>query len=254
MIHILNVAPSDKVMFLKSQSLYERKIYSKKSLHDLLIANDDEFVKFKSQIASLMSEPFWETNQKHDSDKQYCWNGECITSSSIAETCERGQTCVSFAESRFNISPLEIIVDNNDTVNVENFFSLGEWLEWNGNNRFISKDRQCKLFFKNSKLNFDNLGKNFGFDSINPSLHKKFFDSFKQFAKMSWEEIYASDGMQYKSYTPPGKKDWFDNSKFSNKKIYKFRIDQKMRCFGYREREVFYVIRFESDHSISDWG
>lgn len=38
------------------------------------------------------------------------------------------------------------------------------------------------------------------------------------------------------------------------KGIKKFRITQRNRCFGYVENGVFYVLRFDLDHELSDVG
>ncbi|WP_373031749.1 hypothetical protein, partial [Sulfurovum sp.] len=60
-------------------------------------------------------------------------------------------------------------------------------------------------------------------------------------------EISASDGIEYKKYNNT-------LSGFTGIDIYKFRINQKYRCFGYRKGEIFYVLHFETDHKLSDRG
>ncbi len=71
---------------------------------------------------------------------------------------------------------------------------------------------------------------------------------------MSWNDISISDGLDYKEYSPNKENNWFKNTKFSDKKIYKFRVTQKYRCFGYRELDTFYVLMFDIEHKISDKG
>ncbi|KPV58169.1 hypothetical protein QJ48_18180 [Paenibacillus sp. A3] len=79
--------------------------------------------------------------------------------------------------------------------------------------------------------------------------------SFEFFVELSWDDIGRSDGLQYKPYSPSSKhNDWFRNSPYTGKDIYKFRTSQKYRCFGFRENEVFFVLRFERDHEYSDNG
>ncbi|RLA70977.1 MAG: hypothetical protein DRG24_06135 [Epsilonproteobacteria bacterium] len=71
---------------------------------------------------------------------------------------------------------------------------------------------------------------------------------------MSWDDIKNSDGLEYKQYKPNKKDDWFRKTIYSSKDIYKFRITQKYRCFGYRDMDKFFILRFEIDHKKSDKG
>ncbi len=71
---------------------------------------------------------------------------------------------------------------------------------------------------------------------------------------MTWKDILLSDGLEYKQYKPNRKNDWFRDNKYSKIDIYKFRVTQKYRCFGYRKGDVFHILRFEVDHKISDKG
>ena len=73
---------------------------------------------------------------------------------------------------------------------------------------------------------------------------------------MSWDNIMSSDGLEYKKYNKPNKrkKGWFREGTYKNTDIYKFRVTQEYRCFGYRTGDEFFVLRFEIDHSISDNG
>ena len=257
-IRILDAVPPEEINLLKSNSLWKRPITSKSTLHDILInkdRNDDESVRLKSQIASLMgTPPYWEENQKHDPQEEYLWNNEIVTSTALAEASARDRVTISFPSSKFDDSPLRIAVNAKQTIDIMNFFSCRGWVEWLGDKQYISRQHQCYLFFKDSKINFKNLEREYGFDSIDSSLHKKFINVFKRFEKMSWEEILSSDGLKYKAYKPTDNNNWFSNSPFADNRIYKFRIDQKMRCYGYRKNDIFHVLRLETDHSASDKG
>lgn len=71
----------------------------------------------------------------------------------------------------------------------------------------------------------------------------------------SWDRIFEDKGLHYKKYSPSSEKDnWFRGDKYSNLSIDKFRCVNPKRCFGYREYDVFHVLRMERDHSISDKG
>lgn len=76
-------------------------------------------------------------------------------------------------------------------------------------------------------------------------------------AACTWKDIMGDRFFNYKSYQPSSEKyNVFANSRFSEKSIDKFRCGQhsKVRCFGYREGERFYVLKIERDHSYSDHG
>ncbi|CAC9627344.1 hypothetical protein [uncultured Gammaproteobacteria bacterium] len=109
------------------------------------------------------------------------------------------------------------------------------------------------VFCKNkswSNLNFDQLEEKFGFNLLDSIQTNEFINSFNTFDSMNWSDIEQSIGLEYKPYTG----DWFNNSGHKGKVIKKFRVSKKYRCFGYREVNIFYVLRFEIDHKISDKG
>lgn len=112
----------------------------------------------------------------------------------------------------------------------------------------------CLRKFKDSNLNFSLLEDTHGFNILSIYQQKKFLSTFHIFSQMSWDDILKSSankkGLNYKSYDG----DCFKNTEYSKKNIFKFRTSQKYRCFGYRDKDVFFVLRFEIDHKISDNG
>lgn len=78
----------------------------------------------------------------------------------------------------------------------------------------------------------------------------EFLDSFVKFSLSEWSSINRDGGFQHKPY----RGDWFEKTKHAKKDIYKFRVTKKYRCFGYREKNEFFVLRFEVEHKISDNG
>lgn len=78
------------------------------------------------------------------------------------------------------------------------------------------------------------------------------FDAVK-----TWKDILTDRFFDYKDYQPVSDRhNVFAGGKIADKNIDKFRCGQhsQVRCFGYREEELFYVLRIERDHSISDHG
>ena len=115
--------------------------------------------------------------------------------------------------------------------------------------------KYCLIKFKNSNLNFSNLDNRYGFNLLETSQQKEaFLSAFNGFSKMSWNDIIKSSankkGLNYKAYDGS----CFKNTQYSHLNIFKFRVTQKYRCFGYREKDEFFVLRFEIDHKISDKG
>lgn len=112
----------------------------------------------------------------------------------------------------------------------------------------------CLKKFQNTKLNFSLLESEYGFDILDSIQQKEFLSTFYKFSQMNWNDIIKSSankkGLNYKQYDG----DWFRNSVYSGKNIFKFRTTQKSRCFGYRENDEFFILRFETDHKISDNG
>ena len=69
-----------------------------------------------------------------------------------------------------------------------------------------------------------------------------------------WTEIAQDAALRYKEYKPSRKENWFLGSPYEDMTIHKFRCGNPKRCFGFRQGDVFYVLRMERDHSISDKG
>lgn len=110
--------------------------------------------------------------------------------------------------------------------------------------------------YKNTRLNFSRLEEDFGFESLEKNEIEDCIESFDRFVDHeNWENLNRDRSLNYKEYSPSSKKDdWFRNTEYSGKKIYKFRCANPKRCFGYRENDQFYVLRIERNHKISDKG
>jgi hypothetical protein len=65
---------------------------------------------------------------------------------------------------------------------------------------------------------------------------------------LPWDQIHTDKGLDYKEYHET------IGMHYRGVKTYKFRASQKFRCHGYREKDSFVVIGFETDHKLSDRG
>jgi hypothetical protein len=87
-----------------------------------------------------------------------------------------------------------------------------------------------------------------GFSGIQSTEQSLFVDTFRKFDNLTWEQIHTDRGLNYKEYHGT------IGVSYQNIRTYKFRVSQKSRCHGYREKESFIVIGFETDHKLSDQG
>ena len=238
----------DNVALLKSQDLWSCKVSTVKTLQDFLYVKGNPFLtKFKSDLLRLgMSPPYWETDRRHICVDDYTYQGKDICNSGLAEAVEREQLVLSFGHHNFSTDKLTV-QKNSTNVSICNFHTLkGTLLSLLDQSR-INEQTFCQYYFNGSNLDFSMLEESRGFTGLTTTERSLFMEQFKMFSIMSWEDITSSDGLQYKRY---------ENilSGYESKDIYKFRVSQKYRCFGYRVRDVFCVVHFEVDHALSDRG
>lgn len=77
-------------------------------------------------------------------------------------------------------------------------------------------------------------------------------DAFKKFESEKWKDIFTDPGLK-----------WERNSHIAFKlprdlpediKLYSFRVSSKMRLYGYRAQEFFYIIWFDRNHEVCPMG
>lgn len=242
---------------LKEYSFFQSKITSELKLNDFLKLRIDRARRMKQFLLKLAyNPPYWNDNQKHFIDNNYSFNGNKIFNTSLAESCERDRIVLSFNHKDFLQISLEIQRDNSP-ITLYNLIDKKHFLDYLLSNTKIKPLKYCKFKFENSNLDFSKIEDGYGFDSLdNKEQEESFLLAFNGFSKMSWEDIIKSDGLEYKQYSKPKKQCWFLKNKglYANTDIYKFRVTQKYRCFGYRKDNKFFVLRFEIDHKISDNG
>lgn len=253
-INVLDEISATNHILLKKYDFYNTKITKNIILHDILKGNIsreyDQIRKFKRKLAMLFEEPFWENDKKHSDDDTYLFDNVKINNSSIAESCERDRIVVSFLHSKFKILKIPVL-KNQDEILVDNLYDKLHFLELKHGRNELTFEHYVRQKFKGTKLNFSLIDDKVGFVLLNTMAEENaFLSSFKKFVKMSWDDILKDDGLEYKTYK---NQDIF-KQKYTDKNICKFRTSQKYRCFGYRENDIFYVIRFESDHKLSDKG
>ena len=196
--------------------------------------------------------------------------GNCVVDGTDINILENFLACAMFLKSPI-VTPKSICKNSyflNETINIkcdresvelknyslEDTKSILEDIEIYLDSLDIEPLEYCLRKFENTNLNFTRLETDYGFIVLNATQQKEFLSTFHKFSQMSWSDIIKSGankkGLNYKLYDG----DWFKNTEYSNTNIFKFRTSQKYRCFGYREKDEFFVLRFEIDHKMSDNG
>ena len=241
-----------KDQLFKKEDFYTSKITNEHTLHDLIIGRlsrkYDEIKRFKSLLANLFEDPYWEADMRQSADSKYTYKTSDIWGSSLAEACERDKVVLSFVHEDFSDRVLAINKDS-ELMNIENLFDKGHYLELCWQRKYISFEDYCKGKFAGNKLEFSQISSREGFNLIvSESDQRIFLDGFRKFSELTWHQISVDDGLDYKE---------FNNRKFFRDipyQIHKFRINQRYRCFGYINEGVFYVLLFDLDHRLSDLG
>lgn len=236
----------------KKSDLYNYSITPSQTLHRLLNSNAsreyDVIRKFKSLLFQyLFDDPFWETDQKHILNDSYSFEGREVAGYSLAEACERDRAIISFHSEDFDKAKIHIRKNKSEEIILDNLLNKGHCneLHWERNNICV-KD-YCVNRFKGDKLDFSQINKKLSFDLLKREDESLFIDGFRKFTELSWQQIGVDDALDYKLYP--------DNDNVFKEiphKIHKFRTSQKYRCFGYVDNGIFYVLRFDLEHKLSD--
>jgi hypothetical protein len=164
-ISILKEFDTSKDMLLKKQDFWDIKITTSQNLHYVLTQKSDEATRFKSAISSLISEPFWESSQKHNTADVYEYNKKNLFGTSLAESCERDKIVISFIHSNYSKPKLEVIKNHNSIV-IDNLCVKEHYIEIAYNRGQIDKSKyfERKLAFGKIALlddesQFENTGK-----------------------------------------------------------------------------------------------
>lgn len=238
-------------ILLKNDLFFNSQITTDKTLHNILTLphlRDSRVRKIKSYLLRIANNPpYWESDPAHNCEHDtYIYNSIDICNKGLAEASQRDKLILSFEHNDFNNEKLQI-KKNNNNIDIVNILSKDILLDSLYQNNTIDALVFCKHKFSDSNLNFEELEPKYGFNKLDSIQAGKFISTFDNFSASSWTDISNSDGLGYKLYNG----DWFVRD---YPPIYKFRVSKKYRCFGYRIEDIFHVLRFETDHKISDKG
>ena len=118
----------------------------------------------------------------------------------------------------------------------------------------LSLKKYITTRFSGGKFDFSLIDDTHGFSLIDNENQNEFIDSFRKFEELDWNTIAMDKGLDYKTYNKNKKSKRYFSDDLWKKGIKKFKITQRNRCFGYVDNGIFYVLRFDLDHELSDVG
>ena len=260
LLQIIKLIKQFDLMLLKNHTFSNSKVTISNSFLQVITSSNQKIRQNNSirLIKSyLLSKPYWNDTKVHSCNTDsYTFDTNNICNTSLAESSQRDKIVISFKHNGF-LDKLLDIEKNSSILKIYNISDKKLFLDYLLNIHKIDILNYCKEKFKKTNLDFNLLQDGYGFDILNSNQKNEFVNSFNMFSDMSWVDISNSDGLEYKKYNKPKKKKlkaWFREGIYKDTDIYKFRTTQGYRCFGYREENIFYILRFEIDHSISDNG
>ena len=249
---------------LKKSDFWSIPLLPNQTFHELCFSpiarTNDAIRKIKSQIASLQNEPFWDLNSEQKTNTNYYHekdgNRNPINNSGIAESYERQDCLISFCEGGYNYSLLNVEAVCNQTTDcrkVSNVWNTDILLDVLFKKNILDIPQFIKGKFK-QKLDFEEVSTSYGLNLVDATNYSTFYKSFQEFERMTWQQIKTSDAFDYKEFKKNKKtRDYFSDDQWA-KGIHKFRIDQKFRCFGYVNNQIFHVLRIDLSHKLSNKG
>lgn len=242
----------------KHSTFYDQKITEDKKLFQLKEVRDDRLTRIKSLLLGTTEKPpFWDVDSmiKQDLNSKYLYDVIDVSATSIAEAAEEKGVILSFSKREYNDTIMKVVKDKIEEFSVPSITTLEYLIEKLWELKIITLSEYLLIKYKGTRLDFSLLEKEYSLEDFEKHEVEDCINSFDKFVSLeSWDMIFQDNGLCYKQYSPSNKKNWFKGSQYEEKQIYKFRCGNPKRCFGYRENDIFYVLRMERDHKISDYG
>lgn len=238
---------------LRRSDLFQARVTPESALYQIRGNQSDAARKFKGQILKLAEEkPYWDIEPKQVG----CYmEGETdVSGSSLAEASERSGFVLSFPKSIYEDRRIELSHET-EVRTVCSITSAHYRTEQMFVTGYIDLYTYLRERYQGTRLSFEKFDPEYGFADFEQDEIMECLESFARFAEHeSWTSLRQDVALHYKEYHAAKKDNWFRGTIYENENIHKFRCGNPKRCFGYREGDVFYVLRMERDHSISDKG
>ncbi len=231
-----NITPNKKILDLKTEPC------------------SDKLMRFQMQLdQEIQTVPYWDETPEHDISKAYCWNGENVSATAIAEAAKRNIPLLSFKSDFFTDCKLDVSLES-EKYNIDSIYSPKYLANHFSREIHLDKDEFLKIRYEDTKIDCTFLEKKYGSSILEKNEYHLLLSSLDKFIELSWTDIEKDDGLEYKKYKPSPKENWFKNSPFRRQTIMKIRFSDVLRAYGYRHNDRFRLLRFERDHKKSDKG
>lgn len=238
---------------LKRSDLFRAHVTKSEMLYKIRENRTDEARKIKGILCQMSDEPpYWDMEPRQSGS--YLENGTEMAGTSVAEAAARSGYVLSFPKSAYEDREIEVL-HGDERENVSSITSMRYGRNILYQRGFLDIDTYLKEHYRGTRLNFEKFESEYGFCHFEKEEIAECLEYFERFAEhKDWTEIAQDAALRYKEYKPSRKENWFLGSPYEDMTIHKFRCGNPKRCFGFRQGDVFYVLRMERDHSISDKG
>lgn len=244
---------NDEWSVLKKSDLYGAPVTENEVFCDIRGNSSDAARKIKGLLCQMSDEPpFWDESPKQEGC--YMEKQKDVTGTSLAEAAARTGLVVSFPCSSYVDKEVQLLHDGKMEM-IASLTSSKYRADCLYKRGMIDIYTYLKEHFRGSRLCFDEFDSIYGFANFEKCEIEECLESFERFAQHdTWAAVMQDMTLRYKEYKPSKKENWFKNSRYEGMTIHKFRCVNPKRCFGYRKGDVFFALRMERDHSISDKG
>ncbi len=251
-----------KISLLKKSDTFNSRITPDTSLYQLLYSSaarlNDRIRLFKSYLAKLQNEPYWDSDPRHSPDHDYIRidndHNEKVTLSGVAEAHARDGYLLSFVPSDYESETVTVnCVQLESVKEIVNSCDICQFVK----QRYLLGEIDITEYMSvryRSRLDFSEIDNSHGFNLISNFNFDIFDSSFDNFGRKTWQQIETDDALDYKKFNKNrNTRRYFSDDQWQQG-VYKFRIDQEKRCFGIRRGDIFYVWRIDLDHKLSNQG
>ena len=250
-------------LLYKKSDFYQCKALPDKTFFEIVFTGSDarridELRRLKSRLATLMNDPFWDLDSKQNESAVYLMVDALgkdvnVSGTSVAEAFVRNACLVSFSKSAFQRATISVKASTDDEYSsVSNVWQEGQVCEVLRKAGFLSIPDYIVHAYT-GKLDFSQLDAQY-FGLINAENLSLFESGFQKFNDLSWPQISVDTGLDYKEFDQNRRTRSYFPNEIWQKGVMKFRISRGIRCFGYVEDGVFYVLRLDLEHELSDLG
>ena len=176
-----------------------------------------------------------------------------MSGSSVAEATARAVCLLSFIRSLYEKHPV-VVTKDGVAIPVGNIWNEKQLYSILFERGELPLKKYITTHFGEGKLDFSLIDGTHGFSLIDNENQNEFIDLFRKFEELGWNTIAMDKGLDYKTYNKNKKSKRYFSDDLWKKGIKKFRITQRNRGFGYVDNDIFYVLRFDLDHELSDVG